>query len=156
MRMQGRTNAQMSDLLIEKTEGEQALTDEIERALLDSIRVSQPQALNSSFTLHVRGGDGALVAGLAASTAYGWLLVKLLWVAESERGRGLGKRLMAEAEGEGIRRGCHGAWLDTSMPEAAGFYKRLGYETFGTLENAPGDAVPGHRRWFMRKRFVRP
>jgi hypothetical protein len=63
---------------------------------------------------------------------------------------------MAEAEAEGVRRGCHGAWLDTSLPDAAGFYDRLGYETFGLLENEPGDVVSAHRRRFMRKRFARP
>jgi len=132
---------------------EPELVDALERELLAAIRSSQPQASNSSFTLSVRDESGALVAGLAASTAYGWLLVKLLWVAQGQRGKGLGRRLMAEAEAEGQRRGCHGAWLDTSMPDAAGFYERLGYETFGKLENAPGDVVPGHRRWFMRKRL---
>jgi ribosomal protein S18 acetylase RimI-like enzyme len=134
-------------------EAEPALVDELERELLAAIRASQPQALNSSFTLSIRDGDGALIAGLAASTAYGWLLIKLLWVAEGQRGRGLGRQLMAEAEAEGTRRDCHGAWLDTSMPEAAGFYERLGYETFGRLENREGDVVQAHRRWFMRKRL---
>ena len=146
----------MSDPAIEMADAEPALTDEIERQLLASIRASQKQALNSSFTLSVRDESGALIAGLAASTAYGWLLIKLIWVAESQRGRGLGTRLMAEAEAEGVRRGCHGAWLDTSIPDAASFYERLGYGTFGLLENGPDDVVPGHRRWFMRKRFARP
>lgn len=146
----------MSDSAIEMAEAEPAFADEIERQLLASIRKSQQQALNSSFTLGMRDDSGALIAGLAASTAYGWLLIKLIWVAEGQRGRGLGTKLMAEAEAEGMRRGCHGAWLDTSMPDAARFYERLGYETFGMLENGPGDVVPGHRRWFMRKRFARP
>ncbi|GLQ54224.1 GNAT family N-acetyltransferase [Devosia nitrariae] len=144
----------MSDPFIEMSEAEPELVDEIERKLLAAIRSSQKQALNSSFTLGMRDESGVLIAGLAASTAYGWLLIKLIWVDEGHRDKGLGRRLMAEAEAEGIRRGCHGAWLDTSMPDSAGFYVRLGYETFGTLENAAGDVVPGHRRWFMRKRLV--
>jgi hypothetical protein len=118
----------MSNPGIVMTEAEPTLVDEIERKLLASIRSSQPQALNSGFTLAMRDESGGLIAGLAASTA----------------------------EAEGMRRGCHGAWLDTSMLEAAGFYERLGYEIFGTLENEPGDMVPGHRRWFMRKRFACP
>lgn len=146
----------MCDAAIVMTEAEPALVDEIERKLLASIRSNQPQALNSSFTLTIRDESGGLIAGLAASTAYGWLLIKLIWVAQGQRGKGLGTKLMAEAEAEGVQRGCHGAWLDTSMLEAAGFYERLGYETFGTLENAPGDVVQGHKRWFMRKRFARP
>lgn len=143
----------MSEREIVLSEAEPALADEIDRELLAAIRKSQPQALNSSFTLTIRDESGALAAGLVASTGYGWLLVKMLWVSEGERGRGLGRRLMEEAEAEGVRRGCHGAWLDTSMPDAARFYERLGYETFGLLENTPDDMVPGHRRWFMRKRL---
>ncbi|KKB11003.1 hypothetical protein VE25_14525 [Devosia geojensis] len=143
----------MSAPRIVLAEAEPALVDELERELLAAIRSSQPQALNSSFTLSIRDESGVLIAGLAASTAYGWLLVKLLWVADSQRGRGLGRALMAEGEAEGLRRGCHGAWLDTSMPDAAGFYERMGYEAFGRLENREGDVVPAHRRWFMRKRL---
>jgi GNAT superfamily N-acetyltransferase len=143
----------VAEPVIEIAEAEPALVDEIERELLAAIRATQPQAANSSFSLSVRDTNGALVGGLAASTAYGWLLVKLLWVREDRRGDGLGRRMMAEAEAEGIRRGCHGAWLDTSMPDAAGFYQRLGYQTFGLLENQPGDIVAAHRRWLMRKRL---
>jgi GNAT superfamily N-acetyltransferase len=136
------------------SEAAPALIDEIDREMLASIRSTQPQAFNSGFTLSVRDDGGALIAGLVASTSYGWLLVKNLWIAQSERGRGLGRRLMVEAEAEGIKRGCHGAWLDTSMPDAARFYERLGYETFGLLENRPDEVVPAHKRWFMRKRLA--
>jgi GNAT superfamily N-acetyltransferase len=143
----------VSEHRIVLAEAEPGLVEEIDRELLAAIRSTQPQALNSGFILSVLDDDRALIAGLVASTAYGWLLVKILWVAENKRGRGLGRRLMGEAEAEGIRRGCHGAWLDTSMPDAARFYERLGYETFGLLENGEGNVVPGHKRWFMRKRL---
>jgi predicted N-acetyltransferase YhbS len=130
------------------------LAAEIERRLLADIRASQPQGHNSSLSLALRDEGGGLVGGLAGSTSYGWLLIKVLWVAPAHRGEGHGRALMAEAEAEAGRRGCHGVWLDSSMPDAAAFYRRLGYEVFGVLENQPGDVVRGHRRWFFRKRLI--
>ena len=135
------------------TEGD-ALADEIEQRLLADIRASRPQGLNSSLSLALRDEKGGLIAGLSGSTSYGWLLVKVLFVAPEHRGKGHGRALMADAEAEAGRGGCHGVWLDTSMPEAEGFYRRLGYVTFGVLENRPGDVTPGHRRWFLAKRLA--
>ena len=55
--------------------------------------------------------------------------------------------IMAMAEQEAIRRGCHGAWLDTFEFQARGFYERIGYECFGELPNYPA----GFSRFFMKK-----
>jgi GNAT superfamily N-acetyltransferase len=91
---------------------------------------------------------------LVGSTSYGWLLVKMLWVAEELRGQGFGARLMTQAEIIARSRGCHGAWLDTSSARAERFYTRLGYEPFGILINGPGQQPQGHRRAFLAKRLI--
>ena len=49
----------------------------------------------------------AIVAGLAGETYSGWLFIKYLWVSEALRGRGIGRALMAAAEGRAVERGCH-------------------------------------------------
>ncbi len=87
------------------------------------------------------------------STSYGWLLVKMLWVADEMRGGRIGTRLMDEAECLARSRGCHAAWLDTSSADAERFYLRLGYESFGDLANTPGEQSQGHRRTFLSKRL---
>ena len=92
---------------------------------------------------------GAIVAGLTGETYGGWLFVKYLWVRDDLRGGGVGRELMAQAEKRAFDRGCHSAWLDTFSFQARGFYKKLGYEEFGTL-----DYPPDHKRHFMRKRLV--
>jgi GNAT superfamily N-acetyltransferase len=78
--------------------------------------------------------------------------VELLFVPESLRRGGLGRRLMRDAEEEAVRRGCRGAWLDTFSFQARGFYERLGYAAFGFIEDYP----PGHSRIFLKKTFGAP
>ena len=48
---------------------------------------------------------------------------------------------MNDAEREAIRRGCRGAWLDTYSFQARGFYERLGYTIFGTIDNIHPDTA---------------
>jgi GNAT superfamily N-acetyltransferase len=89
------------------------------------------------------------IGGLWGETLMSWLHVNLLFVPEPLRRTGIGRRLMGEAESEAIHRGCIGAWLDTYSFQARGFYEKLGYSLFGTIENIP----PGHSRFFVRKQF---
>jgi len=132
-------------------EGGPQAAAEIENALLGSLHATLPQSENTSVILTASDDKGSMIAGLTASTSYGWLLIKTLWVSEANRSAGLGRALMSCAEAKAKSVGCHGSWLDTSNPSAKAFYDRLGYETFGTLENALGQHPSSHRRWFMKK-----
>jgi GNAT superfamily N-acetyltransferase len=91
--------------------------------------------------------NGRLIAGLYGATYWNWLHIKLLWVDDSLRGRGIGRQLMQAAEAEAIQRGCHGAMVDTHSFQAEGFYTQLGYEVFGRLEDFP----PSHQRIYLQK-----
>ena len=92
---------------------------------------------------------GEVLGGLWGDTMFAYLHVDLLFVPESLRRAGIGRQLMSDAEGEAIRRGCRGAWLDTYSFQARGFYERLGYGVFGTIDDCP----PGHSRIFLKKTF---
>ncbi|MBM6582131.1 GNAT family N-acetyltransferase [Microvirga sp. BT689] len=131
-----------------------AFADEVERELLAALRQNVPPSDGRPLTLVARDIQGSMVGGLIGSTSYGWLHVKMLWVAEELRGQGFGARIMAEAETIARSGGCHGAWLDTSSARAERFYIRLGYEPFGGLTNGPGDRPQGHRRAFLAKRLI--
>lgn len=100
----------------------------------------------------VRDEAGVVVGGLTGRTSAAWLFVELLWLPEELRGTGLGTRVMMAAEAEAVRRGCVGAHLDTYDFQAPDFYRKLGYEVFGSIEDHP----PGHTRFWMRKRFADP
>lgn len=89
-----------------------------------------------------------IVAGLIGFTHWNWLHVRYLWVGESFRRQGLGRRLVTAAEHEARIRGCEHAHLDTFSFQAVPFYERLGYSVFGRLEDYP----PGHTKVFLQKR----
>jgi GNAT superfamily N-acetyltransferase len=101
----------------------------------------------SPLHLLLRDGDGAVRGGLAGDVYLGWLFVRYLWVAEEHRGGGYGERLLREAEDEARSRGCHAIWLDTFSFQAPDFYRRLGFQEFGRLDDYP----TGHARHFFWK-----
>jgi len=92
-----------------------------------------------------------LVGGVVGTINWNWLHVALVWVSESCRHAGLGRRLMAEIERAAVARGCTRAHLDTFSFQARPFYERLGYRVFGNLDDYP----PGQQRFFMEKTLVR-
>ena len=100
----------------------------------------------------VRDEAGIVVGGLTGRTSAAWLYVELFWLPAALCGTGLGTRVMAEAEAEAVRRSCIGAHLDTYDYQAPDFYRKLGYEVFGSIEDHP----PGHTRFWMQKRFAGP
>ncbi|MCV0424551.1 MAG: GNAT family N-acetyltransferase [Roseibium sp.] len=128
-----------------------ATAAEIERKLLTSLAQTNAQSRNESFVLKSTSDTGQLLGGLTASSSYGWLLIKTLWVDDLFQRTGLGSRLVAAAEQKGRELGCFNVWLDTSSPPAHAFYLKLGYHDFGMLENGPDQPPAEHRRWFMRK-----
>ncbi|KQV09491.1 GNAT family N-acetyltransferase [Devosia sp. Root105] len=97
----------------------------------------------------VRDDAGSIVAGISGYTAWGWLYVQWLWVAEDQRGAGLAGRMLAAAEADAKARGCHSAYIDTFSPVALKTYQRAGYVPFGALEDFP----PGRTRTFLQKRL---
>lgn len=93
------------------------------------------------------GADGTVIGGLIGGTYWGWMYVDILWVHEDHRRRGIGSRLLAEAEQEAARRGCHHVHLDTMSWQAPEFYKKLGYEVVGVLPDIP----KGHEKYLLQK-----
>lgn len=90
---------------------------------------------------------GTLVAGLNGVSHWRWLYIRHLWVAQTQRGRGWGRRLIAEAERIAGDRGCVGVYVDTFDPQAVAFYEALGLTRAGEIVDFP----PGHARFFLSK-----
>jgi ribosomal protein S18 acetylase RimI-like enzyme len=98
--------------------------------------------------IFIRDASNEIVGGLVAETYWGWMFISHLWVKEALRGQGYGRKLMVLAEEEAKKRGYFNIFLDTFSFQAVGFYQKLGYEIFGTLEDFP----QGHQRYFLQKR----
>lgn len=97
----------------------------------------------------LRDAEDRALGGLWGRSGYDWLFVEYLAVPDKLRGQGLGAALIAEAERIARDRGCCGIWLDTFAFQARGFYEKLGFTVFGTLEDHPR----GSRRFFLSKRL---
>ena len=100
-----------------------------------------------TLAVFVRDEAGAILGGISGYTAWGWLYIQWLWLAETHRGQGLAGSMLEAAEAEGRTRGCHGAYIDTFNPVALKVYQRQGYVAFGALEDFP----PGRTRTFLHK-----
>jgi GNAT superfamily N-acetyltransferase len=110
-------------------------------------RLYAPEDNYQPLTVLLRATDQRLVGGLLGETYWGWLHIGILWLDESVRQKGYGSQLLAAAEQEAIRRGCHHAHLDTMSFQAVGFYQQHGYVEYGVLEDLP----TGHSRHFFTK-----
>ena len=91
--------------------------------------------------------NGAIIGGLIGGTYWGWMYVDILWVQENHRKKGIGTKLLREAEQEAIRRGCHHVHLDTMSWQAPMFYKKMGYEIIGILPDIPS----GNQKYLLMK-----
>lgn len=131
------------------------LTDAPDEAELEIIETGL-QAFNAvdvgpsgkkTLVIFVRDDSGEVEGGLYGYTAWGWLYVQWLWLAEHRRGQGLAGQLLERAEREAIARGCGGAFIDTFNPKALKAYQKAGYVAFGELPEFP----PGRKRTFLQK-----
>ncbi|MGZ6963922.1 MAG: GNAT family N-acetyltransferase [Acidimicrobiia bacterium] len=100
--------------------------------------------------IFVRGDDGTVLAGVSGWTWGGCCELQHLWVHESERGNGLGSRLLDASEAEAARRGCGQVVLFTHAANGGRTgerWTRRGYELVGRVDDYPlGDAA----LWFRK------
>lgn len=102
-------------------------------------------------SLLLRDDAGALYAGLHGYSWGGYCEIRLLWVEEPQRGRGLGSALLAAAEAEAIDRGCDRIVLTTHSFQARDFYARRGFHCAADIPDCPR----GHSHLTMLKHIMR-
>ena len=99
--------------------------------------------------IFVRDDGQRIVAGICGHTWGGYCEIRQFWVEESQRGRGLGTKLLGAAEEEVGRRGCRQIFLATFTFQAPAFYIKRGYEILTALDDYPR----GHQNILLRKRL---
>lgn len=95
------------------------------------------------YIVALRDASGKFLGGVLCDLYWNALFIKWVWLDESLRKHGFGAKMMAEAEAEGRRRGARMVHLDTFTFQARGFYEKLGYTVFGTLDY-PGTEMQRH------------
>jgi ribosomal protein S18 acetylase RimI-like enzyme len=94
--------------------------------------------------LDSQGHQAGAIAG------YSWARmaeIKQLWVAEDDRGRGLGRELLAAFVAEAIKRRCLLIWVLSYSFQAPSLYERCGFERVAELIDWP----PGHAHIILRR-----
>jgi GNAT superfamily N-acetyltransferase len=91
---------------------------------------------------------GELIAMLAGRTFGNWFYLESFWLADLERGKGLGSAMLSEAEQIAKRRGCKFVLLDTLEFQAKPFYLRHGYQVQWVQQDYP---FAGGAKYFMTK-----
>ena len=134
------------------------MTDEVDEAGVEELRnavirfnvEATGYSDGASLGCLLRDQVGQLIAGLEGFTWGGYAMIEWLWVADAERGNGLGRRLVESAEREAAARGCAVVRVNTHTFQAPEFYRRLGYEEIGFASDAP----VAHGEVFFAKRLA--
>jgi GNAT superfamily N-acetyltransferase len=114
---------------------------------LEIHRLSATATPVQDFGFVIRNKKGDMIGGMDAAVLADVFFVQKLWVADTARGLGLGRRLMERAEQEAIARGCRRITVDTMTYQAPDFYRKLGYGVKAIVANR----VDGHDRIFLEK-----
>ena len=123
----------------------EAILGALDASSRDLIGPMRPRLL----AIPIRDDAGNVAGGFWGCTVFQWLHVQLLFIPEPLRGRGIGSDLMRSAETEARERGCIGSHVSAFSFQATPFYEKLGYTSFGQLDDYP----PGHDLRFLHKRF---
>ena len=123
----------------ENAEHNRSVIRTVSEGLVSYNLAMRPDPSAAPVTLAVRDEEGQVCAGLLGRTAWNWLRIDSVWVSDERRGKGVGRELILRAEQIARDRGCRGAHLDTFGFQAPDFYSRLGYQSFGQLEDYPDE-----------------
>lgn len=108
-----------------------------------------PDAFNQyeEIAVYARAADGTIIGGVTGELMWEWLYIRVLWVAEDQRGQDIGSQLIQTIEQAAVERGVGHAHLETTSFQALDFYRRHGYTVFGEIKNKP----TGHDWYFLQK-----
>lgn len=80
-----------------------------------------------------------VLGGILGEICWNWLEIHVLIMDDSLRTKGYGTKLLMEAEEIAKEQKCDFIKLDTLSFQALDFYKKHGYEVYGTLPNVGRD-----------------
>ena len=107
----------------------------------------EPNEAEIRFHVVATDDDGALTGGLRGACYWNTLHIELLWLDDSARGSGTGRRIIEAAEAFARENKCENALVETTSWQAKPFYEKNGYTLMATLEGRP----KGHASHYLSK-----
>lgn len=104
--------------------------------------------VDEDFCFTIKDEEGKILGGISGNTKLQSLFIQFLWVDESIQRRGFGRRLIKSVEDFAVEKNCRIIKVDTFSFQAPAFYKSLGFEVYGTINDFP----EGHNQYFLYKR----
>ncbi|MBI4065091.1 GNAT family N-acetyltransferase [Candidatus Gottesmanbacteria bacterium] len=89
------------------------------------------------FSIFLKNQNDKVFGGIIVSLLWNGMEIQSLWVDESVRKQGWGRKLLEAVETEAIKRGCTIVYTNTFSWQAGDFYTKLGYATYGKLDGFP-------------------
>lgn len=100
-------------------------------------------------TIFIVRDQNVVVGGAVGYVLFDWYFLDFLWIKDNYRKKGLGTELIQCIEKYAKERDLKGVRMETWDFQAKGFYEKLGYTVFGTIEDCP----PGTINYFFLKRL---
>ncbi|MFC4403766.1 GNAT family N-acetyltransferase [Gracilibacillus xinjiangensis] len=97
--------------------------------------------------LFIKDDTGDVYGGLIGAVCWNWLEIYQLFLDEKIRNQGYGTKLLLEIENMARERKCDYIKLDTLSFQALDFYKKHGYEVFGSINNVGRE----HVHYYLKK-----
>lgn len=129
----------MDDLRLVTSDGEPKPEDKkvlVVGLLSDHASKGHPRK-STLFSIFLKNQDDKVLGGIIVSFLWNGMEIQSLWVDESVRKQGWGRKLLQVAEKEAVKRACTITYTNTFSWQAGNFYKKLGYSIYGKLEDFP-------------------
>lgn len=97
-----------------------------------------PNDLNGRYEevcLFLKDDDGTVRGGILSEICWNWLEIHTFMIDEDLRKSGYGTKLITELEKIALEKECDFIKVDTLSFQALDFYKKNGYQVFGSLDN---------------------
>jgi GNAT superfamily N-acetyltransferase len=89
--------------------------------------------------LFLKDDNGTVRGGILSEICWNWLEIHTFMIDEAIRKSGYGTKLLSELEKIALQKECDFIKVDTLSFQALDFYKKNGYQVFGSLDNVGRD-----------------